>query len=85
MVIAVVIPSFDTRTAANRDVAEANLYFPEGNDIGTDIVDISIVLIYKYQLPSPHSLSPLAPPHYPCPPPPWWECTSVGTLKGGRM
>ena len=45
MVIAVVIPSFDTRTAANRDVAEANLYFPEGNDIGTDIVDIPIVLV----------------------------------------
>ena len=47
MVIAVVIPSFDTRTAANRDVAEANLYFPEGNDIGTDIVDIPIVLVYN--------------------------------------
>ena len=42
-----VIPSFDTRTAANRDVAEANLYFPEGNDIGTDIVDIPIVLVYN--------------------------------------
>ena len=42
-----VIPSFDTRTAANRDVAEANLYFPEGNDIGTDIVDIPIVFVYN--------------------------------------
>ena len=47
MVIAVVIPSFDTRTAANRDVAEANLFFPEGNDIGTDMVDIPIVLVYN--------------------------------------
>ena len=47
MVIAVVIPSFDTRTAANRDVVEANLYFPEGNDIGTDIIDIPIVLVYN--------------------------------------
>ena len=47
MVIAVVIQCLDTRTAANRDVAEVNLYFPEGNDIGTDIVDIPIVLVYN--------------------------------------
>ena len=47
MVVAVVIPSFDTRTASNRDVAEANLYFPEGEDIGTEVEDIPIVLVYN--------------------------------------
>ena len=47
MVITVVIPSFDTRTAVNWAVAEANLYFPEGSDIGTEIADIPIVLVYN--------------------------------------
>ena len=47
MVIAVVIPSHETRSATNRDVAEASLYFPEGGDIGTEIEDIPIILVYN--------------------------------------
>ena len=43
MVIAVVIPSHESRSATNRDVAEANLYFPEG----TEIEDIPILLVYN--------------------------------------
>ena len=47
MVVAVVIPSHETKSAANRDVAEASLYFPDEEDLGTDVEEISAVLVYN--------------------------------------
>ena len=47
MVVAVVPPSHDVKSATNRDVDEASLCFPEEADLGTEIEDISIVLVYN--------------------------------------
>ena len=47
MVVAVVLPSHESRSAQNRDVAEATLYFPEEKDLGTEIQDIPIILVYN--------------------------------------
>ena len=46
MVVAVVLPSLESKSATNRDIDEASLYFPE-EDLGTEVADISIVLVYN--------------------------------------
>ena len=43
----VIILSHKGRSATNRDVAEASLYFPKEQDLGTDIEDIAVVLVYN--------------------------------------
>ena len=47
VVVAVVLPSHEQRSAANRDVDEVSLYFPEETDLGTEIDDIGVVLVYN--------------------------------------
>ena len=47
MVVAVVLPSLESKSATNRDIDEASLYFPEEEDLGTEVADISIVLVYN--------------------------------------
>ena len=47
MVVAVVLPSLESKSATNRDIDEASLYFPEEEDLGTEVEDISIVLVYN--------------------------------------
>ena len=47
MVVAVVLPSLETKSASNRDIDEASLYFPEEADLGTEVEDISTVLVYN--------------------------------------
>ena len=47
MVVVVVLPSHETKSASNRDTDEASLYFPEEADLGTEVEDISIVLVYN--------------------------------------
>ena len=48
MVVAVVLPSLESKSATNRDIDEASLYFPEEEDLGTEVADISIVLVYNW-------------------------------------
>lgn len=45
--VAVVLPSHEQKSAANRDVDEVSLYFPEEEDLGTEIDDIGVVLVYN--------------------------------------
>ena len=47
MVVAVVLPSLETKSATNKDIDETSLYFPEEADLGTEVEDISIVLVYN--------------------------------------
>ena len=41
------LPSLETKSATNRGIDEASLYFPEEADLGTEVEDISIVLVYN--------------------------------------
>ena len=40
-------PSLESKSVTNRDIDEASLYFPEEEYLGTEVADISIVLVYN--------------------------------------